>query len=618
MKEKEQVKAYSKSYIKSVFRIILIASITICLAVIITGILGYTNIKESLINKAKSQDLVFIVKSMAYKIDSRISRAVETSYIFARDPLNIEWVKKEEQDKEYGKVIQNKMDDIANCYDYNNFFIASVKSKHYYRANLGKNYNSESDGSLEEEDPESKWFWDMLKSKKTIELNIGYDSLTQNTFLFVDTIMGSVDNPVGVTGVAMNIDKVAKEFKDFKVGKESNLWMIDDKGTILLADKAEDIGKNYSEFLPQDVVNSIENSSGGASEEVKVSQYSMKDNKVRDYSYCKLSSSDWTVFYEIPREESISLLNSLKNNTIINVILVLVFFIVLFYFISKKFADPYRQAVLINKELENKVNIRTQELRESNQKISDSIEYAKRLQESILPSEEELDKLFEEHFVIWRPKDTVGGDFFWLREIDDVIVLAVGDCTGHGVPGAFMTMTVNAILHNIVNRENKEDPRVILQELHIQLKQSLNKNSNPNSVDDGLDIAIFSIKKKSSLLYVGANIELYIKRDEETEVLKSQTKGIGYNYIKLKDNLNNKFVQIKEGDIFIITTDGFIHQSGGEKKYPFGKKRFYNMIKENGGKNLGVIKSEFETIIEVYKGNEEQRDDITVLGFKIK
>ncbi|NRW03119.1 C4-dicarboxylate-specific signal transduction histidine kinase [Clostridium beijerinckii] len=409
---KEKITGYSGSYIKNMFRIISIASAIICIAVIITAILGYTNTKESLINKAKSQDIVFIVKSMSAKIDSRISRAIETSYIFARDPLNIEWVKGEEQDKEYGEIIQNKMDSIANSYDYNNFFTAVIKSKHYYRANSKKNDNGENYIVLQEDNPEDKWFWSVLKSKKTIDFNIGYDSVTKNTFLFVNTIMGSVDNPVGITGVGMNINEITKEFKEFKVGKESNLWIIDDKGIIQLSDNVEDIGKKYSEFVPESVVNNIENNSTDAKQEVKVSQYSKENNKIVDYSYCKLSSGDWTLFYEIPRTESISLLNSLRNNTIINVILVLAFFMILFYFISKKIANPYEQAILMNKELENKVNIRTQELRESNQRINDSIEYAKRLQESILPSKEELKKLFMENFVIWKPKDTVGGDFF--------------------------------------------------------------------------------------------------------------------------------------------------------------------------------------------------------------
>lgn len=618
MEEKEPLKGYSQSYIKNAFRIILIASIIISLSVIITGFLGYSNTKKSLIDKAKSQDIVFIVKSMASKIDSRISRAVETSHIFARDPLNIQWVNGEEKDEESGNLVLNKIDSIANSYDYNNFFIAGVKTRQYYRANLDGNRKKDDFVVLSESNPEDNWFWKTLEAKKEIQLNVGYDRVTDDTFLFVNTIMGSVDNPVGITGVGLSLNEITKEFKEFKVGKESNLWMIDDKGIIQLSDKKEEVGKEYNQFVPKEVINKIENQSKNVAENVNVSQYSDENNEIIDYAYCKLSSSDWTVFYKIPRTESMSLIDSLKINTIINVIIVLVFFMILFYFISKKIANPYKQAILINMELENKVNIRTQELKASNQKVNDSIEYAKRLQESILPSEDDLKRAFKNNFVIWRPRDTVGGDFFWLREIDDVIILAVGDCTGHGVPGAFMTMTVNAILHNIVTTVNKDDPSIILKELHMQLKQALNKNSNPNSVDDGLDIAIFCIKKKSSLLYLGANMELYVKRDKEVEILKPQSRGVGYSYIELKESLNNEIIQIQKGDIFIVTTDGLLHQNGGHKNYPFGKKRLYNMIQQCEDGDLNSMKTEFETILEEYMDNEEQRDDITVFAFKVK
>lgn len=229
-----------------------------------------------------------------------------------------------------------------------------------------------------------------------------------------------------------------------------------------------------------------------------------------------------------------------------------------------------------------------------------------------------MKRLFKENFVVWKPRDIVGGDFFWIREIDDIIVLAVGDCTGHGVPGAFMTMTVNAVLYNIVNNLNKEDPSLILRELHIQLKQALNKNSNPNSVDDGLDIAIFSIKKKSSLSYVGANIDLYIKRNKEVQILKPQSKGVGYSYIEINEYLKNEVIQIQEEDIFIITTDGFLHQNGGSKNYPFGKKRLYKMIEQCEFTDLTLMKKEFANTLELYMNNKDQRDDITVFAFKLK
>ena len=617
MEEKDSLKEYDKFYVKNIFKIIFIASIIISLSVIITGVLGYTNTKKSLINKAKSQDIVFIVKSMAAKIDSRISRAIETSQIFAKDPLNVEWLKGEESDKVSEDLVLNKIESIATSYDYSNFFIASTKTRHYYyRENSDKDHKGFV--ILSKDNQHDSWFDEMIESKKYMELNVNYDRAMDDSFLFVNILIGEVNNPIGVTGVGLSLSEITKEFKDFKVGKQSNLWMVDDKGIIQLSDRKEDIGSKYNEFIPESVFNDIKNKSKDTVESVNVSQYFDEHNEIIDYAYCKLASSDWILFYKIPRTESISLIDTLKTNTFINVFLIIVFFMMLFYFISKKIADPYKQAILINMDLENKVSIRTQELKESNEKINASIEYAKRLQESILPSEEDLQKLFKENFVIWKPKDIVGGDFFWIREIEDVTILAVGDCTGHGVPGAFMTMTVNAILHNIVNDLNKDNPSGILRELHIQLKQALNKNSNPNSVDDGLDIAIFCIKKKSNISYIGANIDLYIKRSKEIEIIKPQSKGVGYNYIEINESLNNQVIEIQEGDIFIVTTDGFIHQNGGSKNYPFGKKRLYNMIQQCEVSNLTLMKIEFESSLELYMNNKEQRDDITVFAFKLK
>jgi serine phosphatase RsbU (regulator of sigma subunit)/ribosomal protein L23 len=619
MKKKVPLKGYGESYIKNIFRIIFMASIIISTSVVITGFLGYTNTKKSLIDKAKSQDIVFIVKSMASKIDSRISRAVETSYIFARDPLNIKWIEGEEKDKEAGDLVLNKIESIANSYDYSNFFIAGIKTRHYYyRENSSKKKNNEEFVALSKDNPADKWFDEMIESKKEINLNVDYNRTMDDSFVFVNTIMGDIDDPVGITGVGLSLNEITKEFKEFKVGKNSNLWMIDSKGIIQLSDVRDDIGKNYNEILPKYVISQIQDQSNVAKENVKVSQYYNSNNEIVDYAYCKLSSSDWILFYEIPRTESLGLIDTLRNNMIINVILVLVFFMVLFHIISKKIANPYKQAMLINMDLEAKVNTRTKELKESNQKINDSIEYAKRLQESILPLEQELKRVFKNHFAIWRPRDTVGGDFFWLREIDDVIILAVGDCTGHGVPGAFMTMTVNAILNNIVNTISKDDPSVILRELHTQLKQALNKNSNSNSVDDGLDIAIFCIKEKSTLSYLGANIELYIKTDKEVNTIKPQSKGVGYSYSELKESLSNEIITIRKGDIFIVSTDGFIHQNGGQKNYPFGKKRFYNMVQECKTIDFDSIKVGFENTLKTYMNNEQQRDDITVFAFKVK
>jgi len=619
MKERKPPKEFGEAYTKNIFNIIILACISILLAVIITGFLGYNNTKNSLINKAKTKDIVFMVKSMASKIDGRISRAVETSCILARDPVIVEWVNGEEKDAQLGKLVLKKLNDVANSYDYSNLFMVGAKTKKYYfQENSNIKKNNKEFVVLSESNPEDKWFFDRIKIKKEVVLNVNYDRAMDDSFLFVNTFIGSIDNPAGICGVGLSLKDITKEFSEFKIGQSSSLWMVDEKGIIKLSDLSDNIGKNYEEFLPSDVIKQIGNQSIPGSENVKVSEYVDTNGKIIDYAFCKLSSSNWILYYQIPRSESISLIDSLKINMICTVILVLIFFMILFYITSKKIANPYKQAMLINIELEHKVSKRTQELKESNQKIIDSIEYAKRLQESILPMDKDMKRIFKDSFVIWRPRDIVGGDFFWIREIDNVIVLAVGDCTGHGVPGALMTMTVNAILHNIVNSVNKDDSSLIIKELHTQLKKTLNKYTNSKSIDDGLDIAIFCIIDNSILNFSGANIDLYIKNDKTVKLIKPQSKGVGYSYIELNDSLYGEIIKINEGDIFIVTTDGYIHQNGGIKNYPFGKKRFYSIINECDTIDLNSMKFVLEHSLKEYMNDAEQRDDITIFAFKVK
>lgn len=619
MKKEQADKEFGKSYIKNIYIIIFIACISISIAVIITGVLGYSNTKTSIIKKAKSQDIVFTVKSMSNKIDGRIDRALETSYVFAKDPSNIQWVEGEEKDKNLGSIVLKKVDDIANDYDYSSFFIVGLKTRHYYYAERLANKTSENNSTyLSQSNSDDKWFFDWQKNKREVEFNVNYDRVMDDSFLFINTRMGSADAPVGICGVGLSLSDISEQFKQCKVGQNSNLWMVDDKGIIQLSDNRNNIGANYNKYLPKEVINQIKSQSGKDTGNITVSQYVNSNNEIIDYAYCKLSSCNWTLFYQVPRSESISIIGSLKMNMLITVGLVLLCFIVLFYIVSRKIANPYKQVMLMNTELENEVSIRTQELKESNEKIIDSIQYAKRLQESILPSQEEMKRLFKDYFVLWEPRDIVGGDFFWLRKIEDVVVFAVGDCTGHGVPGALMTMTVNAILHNIVTTINKDDPSVILRQLHLRLKEALNKNSNSQIVDDGLDIAIFCIKDNSELKYSGANIGLYIKNKEKVKLLNPQCKGVGYSYIEINEMIQNNTIKIEEDDIFIATTDGFMHQNGGDKNYPFGKKRLYSMIEQSKAADLSLMKVEFEAELKKYMKDKEQRDDITIVGFKVK
>lgn len=611
-------KANIQPYTGNVFRIVLLASCLICLSVIVTGILSYTSIKNALIAKSKSQDMVFIVKSMSERIQGRIQRAMETSYIIARNPWIIKWIEGSEQDAELSQTVMENLHDIATSYDYHNTFIASLKTqKYYFEDNVGQGKSTAGIYQLSRKNPADLWFYNFLANPQPISLNVNYDRGMDDTFLFVNALVGNSDNPLGIAGVGLSLHDISAEFHQFKVGQQSSLWLVDENGIIQLSDDLNKRGKNFGQFIPAQVVNEIRGNKGSSKNAVKVSEYTNSNGEIIDIAFHKLDHSNWMLVYQIPRAENISVINTLRRNTIITIALVLLFAVTLFYLVSRKIANPYKQALLLNLELEKKVNDRTVELREINQKVMDSIDYAQKMQESILPSADELKTLFQDYFLIWRPKDVVGGDFYWARQIGDTIILAVGDCTGHGVPGALLTMTVNAILFNIVTDSCRDNPAHMLEELNQFLKQVLNKDINSAATDDGLDIAICCIKNKSELIYAGANIDLHLKSDRELKICKSYKKGVGYAGTIFDEGLTNTVLPVQAGDVFILSSDGFLHQNGGDKDYPFGKKRFYDLIKNSSSLSLEMMKNEFATALQEYMKDEPQRDDIVVLGFKL-
>jgi serine phosphatase RsbU (regulator of sigma subunit) len=267
--------------------------------------------------------------------------------------------------------------------------------------------------------------------------------------------------------------------------------------------------------------------------------------------------------------------------------------------------------------MEKQVNKRTRELAEKNQKILDSIDYAKRLQEAILAPADELRAVLGNYFVLWKPRDIVGGDFYWVRRMDsNRSFIALADCTGHGVPGAFMTMAVNATLNYLVD-QNHTEPGEMLAELNRRIKQTLHRNDDGRMSDDGLDICICRIDNNKRLLFAGAKIPLYINRENQVAIIKADNSSVGY----LRSNSNLKFTNhswdIQPGDKFYLTTDGYIDQNGGEKDYSFGRKRFVQVI-EQGASDISQQSKAFEEVLNVYMGNEVQRDDITVVGFSLR
>lgn len=249
--------------------------------------------------------------------------------------------------------------------------------------------------------------------------------------------------------------------------------------------------------------------------------------------------------------------------------------------------------------------------------ITDSIEYASRIQTAILPPGDYISRVIPDHFIFYKPRDIVSGDFYWITPKDGKIVVAVVDCTGHGVPGAFMSMLGFAFLNEIVNKDPELKASNILNELRDYVKESLHQTGKENEAKDGMDIALCVIDPKhNKLQYAGAYNPLYLIRNEEFISLKADRMPIGIHIIE-KESFTNHVMDIQKGDIIYIFTDGYIDQFGGPKSSKFKIGPFKDKLISIKDKSMKEQKEILETDFYKWKGNRDQIDDVLIMGIKI-
>jgi serine phosphatase RsbU (regulator of sigma subunit) len=257
------------------------------------------------------------------------------------------------------------------------------------------------------------------------------------------------------------------------------------------------------------------------------------------------------------------------------------------------------------------------QIKQQHTQIKSSVNYASTIQNSILPSKKHIDSLLD-NFLVYRPKDIVSGDFYWLSKVGDTIFVAVVDCTGHGVPGAFMSMIGSRLLSEIVNEKKIFETNEILEELNSGIKKALRQEQTDNT--DGMDVCLCKIEKNdigANISFTGAKNPLYIYQQDKSELLRirGDKKAIGGNHFQ-----NLHFTQTnlstKKGDMIYLTTDGFVDQNNQERK-KYSTKRLTLVLKEIHNKPLLDQKERLETELDEWQGTEKQRDDVTILGIKI-
>ena len=254
---------------------------------------------------------------------------------------------------------------------------------------------------------------------------------------------------------------------------------------------------------------------------------------------------------------------------------------------------------------------------EKNKKITDSINYAKRIQQAILPSEKLIKSILPDSFVFFQPKDIVSGDFYWISSINEnnALIGAV-DCTGHGVPGALMSMMGYNLLEQVVKEHQIYEPAVILNELSKQIVGSLKQTDGYATVKDGMDIALCKINFQNyELEYAGAHNSLYFIRNGILTETKADSKPIGIS--TKSGSFSNHKIKLEKGDCFYVFSDGFADQKGGTTNNKFFYQPFRELLVRIHQLPMKEQHAQLEAVMNKWKGDKEQIDDMLVIGVSI-
>lgn len=271
-----------------------------------------------------------------------------------------------------------------------------------------------------------------------------------------------------------------------------------------------------------------------------------------------------------------------------------------------------------NQELEEEVKERTKELQEKTDQLISSIRYAKRIQTAILPQESFLKEHFPETFILYKPRDIIAGDYYWFTEVHGYTFLAVADCTGHGVPGALLSIVGNMLLNEIINKYDVYEPSTILEYLHESVRTVLCQNEEDSHFNDGMEVSLCRFNKEyTELVYSGANRPLYFVRNHRLQQVNGDRKGIGGKQREDKRIFTSQVITLEQNDMLYLTTDGYVDQANPQDK-KFGSRRLKHLLQyvsdKDSTEQLKILLDNFNT----HSENEPQRDDVTIIGVRIE
>lgn len=604
------------------------------------------------------------------KIISIIEREVVLAQKMADDITLRKWAYAE-NDPELKALAFAELESYRKLFRDKSFFIALAPSSHYYVYDKRAGHERVEAVTLDAAKPDDRWFFEGLVNIDRYALNLDYNPTLQEAKVWFNAVMiGEHGQKIGICGGGITLTDFLYEIV-YSRQKGLTTILIDSSGVIQAHEERKIVEHNANvrdAAKKITIFSLIEGVSGQEKLREAIKSLSAGNREVEAFpvrfdgknyllAVSHLRGVGWFNVVLVDVSQIVSIKQFLPIITIMSLSLLLSI-VAIGILINRLVLAPLTRLSSASREvadgrydialpvsgkdemgeltrsfnamtatildhtdnLELRVRERTDQLsaanrmlEDSQQRIIDSISYARTIQSAILPPEEVLERCLGEHFILYRPKELVGGDFYYLREFDNHFLLAVIDCTGHGIPGAFMTMTVNAVLNRVVDVICCDDPSRILRELNRMMCGSLQLKD----VDAGLDIALCMVEHRTGrLVYSGAGLPLYVASNGSVREIRGDHQRIGYKGSRLDYPYTNHELKLAAGDCCYLTSDGLLDEPGGNKGFGLGSERFRAALTDHASLAMPAQREALERILAEYRGGYRQRDDLTVAGFR--
>lgn len=621
--------------------------ISLIVSLLITYALNSTGFQDSVRQRMLDVESPRTMGEIQSAIGNIISVPITVGIETANNPTLLDWVAQGEPE---------------SGLDHTKRLLASVKDRHGAQASFISNrtfhyYNEQGVfKTLSRENEHDVWFYRFIDSKAVHVVETDFDEVTRKLTLFINIRVGEADNPGGVVGIGFKATRVAQLIDEFRVGETGYVFLVNKSGKVEIhPPRVVPVGPTLEKYFGDPAL-AHQMLSG---ERVVAREVTLPIGKSL-VSSAQVPQTDWTMVIVVPEKELFADIEKRLRFGLAITLAIGIVFVLVGVLMARLINRGVEGVVVSLKELAagkadltkrlkagsedeigqlvrsfntfaDKLQGDYATLEEANQSIMESIHYASTIQRSLLrPSNEELNTQFKDFFMEWQPRDVVGGDFYYCRQFEKGTFVAMFDCTGHGVPGAFMTLIMASALHHLVREDSCDRPAEVMGEMNRFVKVALDQveetntfsskaNAHDYGSDDGMDGAfLFFPKAGGRLLYAGARTPLFLlpPNSEQVEVTRGNPKGVGYAASPMNYAWQEHTFDLPTGMLMFITTDGLTDQVGGPKKIQYGKDRMVKLLVHNRHQPTSIIRTRLLEELAAWQGSEARRDDVTIFALR--